>query len=144
MILPADAICCPPITPTVTKSPITMVTTKIEPMTEQGEVVLTGGRPSPKAVAAKRKKLEARIKKLNSWILCSYPLPAASSFPEDQCRPQATGSEWQGTAAALIKAAYGGDGLPSPTFRDTHVPASWLAAGQSTLYTTVVAPACRA
>ena len=32
MILPTEAICCPPITPMVTKSPITMVMTKIEPM----------------------------------------------------------------------------------------------------------------
>ena len=36
MILPAEAICWPPITPMVTKSPITMVTTKIEPMTMPG------------------------------------------------------------------------------------------------------------
>ncbi len=36
----------------------------IEPMTEQGEVVLIGGRPFPKAVGVKRKKLEARIHKL--------------------------------------------------------------------------------
>ena len=32
MILPTDAICCPPITPMVTKSPMTMVMTKMEPM----------------------------------------------------------------------------------------------------------------
>ena len=32
MILPMEAICWPPITPTVTKSPITMVMTKMEPM----------------------------------------------------------------------------------------------------------------
>ena len=32
MILPIDAICWPPITPIVTKSPITMVITKMEPM----------------------------------------------------------------------------------------------------------------
>ena len=37
---------------------------KIEPMTEQGEVVLIGGRPFPKSVGAKRKKLETRIQKL--------------------------------------------------------------------------------
>jgi hypothetical protein len=41
-----------------------LTATKVEPVTEQGEVVLIGGRPFPKAVAAKRKKLEARIKKL--------------------------------------------------------------------------------
>ena len=32
MILPTEAICWPPMTPTVTKSPITRATTKIEPM----------------------------------------------------------------------------------------------------------------
>lgn len=37
---------------------------KIEPMTEQGEVVLIAGQPFPKSVGAKRKKLEARIQKL--------------------------------------------------------------------------------
>ena len=36
MIFPADAICWPPITPIVTKSPITIVITKIEPMTIPG------------------------------------------------------------------------------------------------------------
>ena len=36
MILPIEAICWPPITPMVTKSPITMVTTKIEPMAMPG------------------------------------------------------------------------------------------------------------
>ena len=36
MILPTEAICWPPITPTVTKSPMTMVMTKIEPMTMPG------------------------------------------------------------------------------------------------------------
>lgn len=34
--LPAEAICWPPITPKVMKSPITIVTTKIEPMTMPG------------------------------------------------------------------------------------------------------------
>lgn len=37
---------------------------KIEPMTEQGDVALIGGRPFPKAVGAKRKKLESRIQRL--------------------------------------------------------------------------------
>ena len=35
----------------------------IEPMTEEGDVALIGGRPFPKVVGAKRKKLEARIRK---------------------------------------------------------------------------------
>ena len=34
--MPTEAICWPPITPTVTKSPITMVMTKIEPITMPG------------------------------------------------------------------------------------------------------------
>jgi hypothetical protein len=90
-----------------------------------------------------RAEQEAPIKTINRWILCSYPLAAPSAFPEDACRREATDSEWQGTAAALIKAAYGGDGLPNPAFSDTYVPLSWQAAGQSTLYESVIKPACR-
>jgi len=86
---------------------------------------------------------EAAIKTINRMILCSYPLPAPSTSPEDACRRVATESEWQGTAASLIKDAYGGNGLPNATFKDDHVPAGWLTAGQSTLYLSVVAPACR-
>lgn len=86
---------------------------------------------------------EAAIKTINRMILCSYPLPAASTAPEDACRRPASPSEWQGTAASLIKAAYGGDGLPNATFVDDFVPQGWVTAGQSTLYKTVVAPACR-
>ena len=37
---------------------------KTEPMTEKGDVVLIAGKPFPKAVGEKRKKLEARIKKV--------------------------------------------------------------------------------
>lgn len=90
-----------------------------------------------------RAEQEAAIKTINKWILCTYPLPAPSTFPEDQCRRPASRNEWQGTAAALIKAFYGGDGLPSPTFNDTFVPEGWLTAGQSTLYQKVIQPSCR-
>jgi mono/diheme cytochrome c family protein len=86
---------------------------------------------------------EAKIKAINKAILCTYPLPAPSSHPEDQCRRTAGGSEWQATAAALIKNAYGGDGLPSATFVDNYVPQSWLVNGQSTLYREVIATSCR-
>jgi hypothetical protein len=86
---------------------------------------------------------EAAIKTINRMILCSYPLPAPSSAPEDACRRPASPSEWQGTAASLIKESYGGDGLPNATFKDEFVPQGWVTAGQSTLYKTVVAPACR-
>ena len=72
---------------------------------------------------------EAAIKTINKWILCSYPLPAPSTAPEDACRRAAGPAEWQGTAADLIKAAYGGDGLPNATFADTYVPTSWVTAG---------------
>ena len=90
-----------------------------------------------------RAEQEAAIKKVNQWILCTYPLPAPSTAPEDQCRRPATESEWQGTAAAFIKAAYGGDGLPSATFNDTFVPDSWVQNGQTSLYRNVIAPNCR-
>lgn len=86
---------------------------------------------------------EAGFKTINRMILCSYPLPAPSTAPEDACRRPASRSEWQGTAASLIKAAYGGDGLPNATFSDTFVPQGWVTAGQSTLYQNVIAPSCR-
>ena len=90
-----------------------------------------------------RAEQEAAIKTINRMILCSYPLTAPSPHPEDACRRTVGGSEWEGTAAELIKSAYGGDGLPSPTFVDDHVPPSWEAAGQSTLYKEVIATSCR-
>ena len=90
-----------------------------------------------------RNDQEAAIKTINSWILCTYPIATPSSAPEDACRRPAGASEWQGTAAAVIKNAYGGDGMPNATFVDEYVPPSWQAAGQSTLYKEVVATACR-
>ena len=61
---------------------------------------------------------EAAIKTLNQWVLCTYPLPASTAVPtgfaEDTCRSVATLDEWQGGAADVVKAAYGGDGLPNP------------------------------
>ena len=91
-----------------------------------------------------RAEQEAAIKAINRMILCTYPLAGPSPHPEDACRRPAGGSEWQGTAASLIKSAYGGDGLPNATFVDDYVPQSWLAAGQSTLYKEVIATSCRA
>ena len=90
-----------------------------------------------------RAEQEPMLKTMNKWVLCSYPIPAASPFPEDACRRTASSGEWQGTAAALIKAAYGGDGLPNPTYAEPAAPDSWATAGQTSLYETVVAPACR-
>ncbi len=92
-----------------------------------------------------RSAQEAAMKQINRMILCTYPIPVPTAFPEDACRPIAGANEWQGTPAAeQVKAAYGGDGLPNAVYSDTFVPASWAAAGQSSLYTNVVAPACRA
>jgi mono/diheme cytochrome c family protein len=91
-----------------------------------------------------RAEQEAPIKAINKMILCSYPLPSPSSFPEDACRRPASPNEWQGSAADMLKSFYGGDGLPSPTFADNYLPQSWLVAGQTTLYRSVIAPACRA
>lgn len=90
-----------------------------------------------------RAEQEPLLKTMNRMVLCSYPLPAPSSFPEDACRLPASSGGWQGTAAALIKAAYGGDGLPNPAYVEPSAPASWATAGQTSLYEKVVAPACR-
>ena len=90
-----------------------------------------------------RANQEAALKTLNRMVLCSYPIPAATAFPEDACRRVASPNEWQGAAAALIKAAYGGDGLPNAAFADSFVPAGWSGAGQTALYRDAVVPACR-
>ena len=90
-----------------------------------------------------RPEQEAAIKTINRMILCTYPMVGASAAPEDACRRPAGNSEWEGTEAAVIKAAYGGDGLPNAVFADDYVPLSWLAAGQQTLYKEVVATSCR-
>lgn len=90
-----------------------------------------------------RAEQETALKTINKIVLCSYPLPAPSSAPEDACRRPALEGEWQGTASAVIKAAYGGDGLPNPVFADNYIPTSWTVAGQTTLYKTVFVPACR-
>ncbi len=87
---------------------------------------------------------EAAIKAINKIILSTYPIATPTAFAEDAGRRIATVNEWQGTAANLIKNAYGGDGLPNTSFRDTYLPADWLANGQSTLYQSSVVPACRA
>ena len=91
-----------------------------------------------------RAEQEAKMKIINKMVLCTYPIVAPSAFPEDACRPAANRNEWQGTAAAQLKAAYGGNGLPNAVFDDKYVPNSWLVAGQSTLYKEVVATSCRA
>ncbi len=91
-----------------------------------------------------RSEQEAALKTMNSFVLCSYPMPASApkGFAEDACRRDATGSEWQGTAADLIKQSYGGDGLPRVSFSDPPVPADWQ--NNTELYRSVVAPSCRA
>ena len=90
-----------------------------------------------------RAEQEAKMKTINKIVLCTYPIATPSTFPEDACRPAANINEWQGTAAAQIKQAYGGNGMPNAIFSDTYVPNSWLVAGQSTLYKEVVATSCR-
>ena len=91
-----------------------------------------------------RAEQEAAIKIINKMVLSTYPIAAASGFDEDRCRPVAAGNEWLGTAANLIKNAYGGNTLPNANFSDTYVPAGWATAGQTLLYQNVVVPYCRA
>ncbi len=90
-----------------------------------------------------RAEQEAKIKTINKWLLCTYPIAGTSTAPEDQCRRPARPGEWQGNVAAIVKAAYGGDGMPNAVFNDTYIPPGWESAGQSTLYQKVIAPSCR-
>lgn len=95
-----------------------------------------------------RSEQEAALKTMNTFVLCSYPLPtgATPQGPEDSCRREANNGEWQGTAADLIKQAYGGDRLPSDTYTlaQTYMPPEGWPSNQTALYQDVVAPSCRA
>ena len=99
---------------------------------------------------------ESAMKEINKMVLCSFPFPTGTvkTRPEDSCRRNAIQHEYQGTAATHLKAMYGGDpapanpaadGMPNATSftTDTYVPADWTANGQSGLYLTVQAEACR-
>lgn len=90
----------------------------------------------------RRSDLEAVMKTMNRMVLCTWPLAGAAAGPEDNCRPAAGPNEWQAPAAAVLKAGYGGDGLPNATFSDTYVPPLWVAAGQTAFYNNAVKSAC--
>ncbi|MDD4965100.1 MAG: hypothetical protein PHI11_14405 [Gallionella sp.] len=94
-----------------------------------------------------RAEQEANFKVLNQLILCSFPRPAGIAgvaiLAEDQCRRPASANEWQGGADALIKNGYGGPGMPAAAYVSPAVPADWVAANQSALYQSAVAPSCR-
>lgn len=85
---------------------------------------------------------EATLKTMNKMVLCTYPLVGGVAGPEDNCRTAAAAYEWQGTAADMLKSAYGGTGMPNATFVDGYVPTNWLTAGQTNLYRNAVHPAC--
>jgi mono/diheme cytochrome c family protein len=92
---------------------------------------------------------ESELKAINQFVLCTYPLADGTTKPtgysEDDCRSIATfdewGSQWQSTAAEMIKAWYGGNGMTASTFSDSYVPSGWV--GHEALYQNVVAPYCR-
>jgi mono/diheme cytochrome c family protein len=86
---------------------------------------------------------EDELKAINKMVLCTYPLSGPVMGTEDNCRRAAQFGEWGGTAAAVIKKAYGGDTLPNPRFLDDFLPAAWSNVGQTALYKNVVAPVCR-
>jgi mono/diheme cytochrome c family protein len=90
---------------------------------------------------------EATLKAINRLVLCTYPLVLPNAGTEDNCRTAVANSEWQGTNAAMIKAWYGGDGIPDPTQSDTFIPGTpgveWAAGAEQNIYRTVVAPNCR-
>jgi hypothetical protein len=94
---------------------------------------------------------EAALKTINQMVLLTYPLPFGSvATGVDVGRRIATGKEWDGAAAAIIKAGYGGlgtDTLPNATFSDSYIPDGWKQAvvgidGEN-LYKSAVAPSCR-
>ncbi len=90
-----------------------------------------------------RAEQESAFKAINQMVLCTYPVAGASTLPEDACRRKAVASEWQGTAATMLKAAYGGPGMPSATYAAGYIEPSWASAGQSALYTNTYATSCR-
>jgi hypothetical protein len=70
-------------------------------------------------------------------VLTTYPIAAATAFPEDASRRITNSFEWDATpVATLIKNTYGGNGLPNATFSDIFVPQGWVM--QEALYTNVV------
>jgi mono/diheme cytochrome c family protein len=102
---------------------------------------------------------EASLKGINQIVLCTYPLAfgVPANGAEDGCRVAATlGAQWQSGAAEMIKAWYGGNGMPG-NFSDTYVPTGWTngqtapVSGETVpstpdatnLYRTVVARNCR-
>jgi mono/diheme cytochrome c family protein len=87
-----------------------------------------------------RAEQEATIKIFNQWVLCTYPLPGGGGTGVDACRQTAAPSEWEGTAAAMIHAWYGGTGMPNAQLSDTYLPTGWV--GFETLYREVIAPYC--
>jgi mono/diheme cytochrome c family protein len=94
-----------------------------------------------------RAEQEAGLKRLNQFVLCSWPRAASqpAGVPADLCPRRAPkDGEWAGSAAALMVQAYGGEGMPSAAYHDTYVPIDWVARGQGTLYREVVAKSCRA
>lgn len=94
------------------------------------------------AAPYRRVDQEAALKAINRMVLCTYPRPASEpAGAADGCRRAATANEWQGTAAALIKSAYGGNDLPHASYADAFAPTGWV--GQEALYTGVVVPSCR-
>lgn len=89
---------------------------------------------------------EDDLKLMNLMVLCTYPSPSVDCDPSllNAKHPKANTGQWQGTAAAdLIKKAYGGDTMPNSAYKEPDIPGDWVNAGQSSLYTEVVVPACR-
>jgi len=100
--------------------------------------------------------LQGFLKDFNQWILCTYPSPTpgatvSGTWLGSPCtRPTAGANEWQGIAAEMIEAWYGGPGMPAANFSDTYLPAGWTntaipgtAFTQAALYQNCVAPYCR-
>ena len=103
-----------------------------------------------------RSEQQDALKVMNEIVLCTYPIvaPRPASPSKNACRPEVGGPanrlnpakvvEWQGAAAELIHAAYGGSELPDAVYSAPAVPAGWMQRPQDkALYLDVVVPACR-
>ena len=97
-----------------------------------------------------RNDQEDELKLMNLMVLCTYP----SQNPNEICAGlagatrrqvmRATENEWEGASASrLVVESYKRNGIESDIYHEPRVPDDWVNAGQSNVYSEVVAPTCR-
>ena len=99
MILPTEAICWPPITPTVTKSPITSASTKIEPMISPVRLkgsntcttVCHGEAPLSRAASSRLRSMRIIELKIGTIMNIVYRCTKASTTEKSENSSHSTG-----------------------------------------------------